>query len=199
VKIAYSPNKLIKLFWTFSLLVSFGLTAYLILQSILSYLSFEVYTTSRTIFETPALFPKITICNYNPFATRYSIDFLRGINKLVRDDIDMFNLTQLDQMNYTDKTKFFADIYSSASSVMLGKNFTDDQRKQLGHNLEDILIECSFNGDTCTTDDFSWKFDNYFGNCFVFNSGFNLSGHRVDLKQSRLAGSLFGLKIKVYL
>ncbi len=47
-------------------LASSGLCSYLIIELVLAFLSYGVNTTSRTLYETPALFPKITICNVNP-------------------------------------------------------------------------------------------------------------------------------------
>ena len=63
----------------------------LIRQLILSYLSFEVSTTTRTLYETPALFPKVTICNVNPFTTEYALEFLKEISHNFKSKIDIFN------------------------------------------------------------------------------------------------------------
>jgi hypothetical protein len=50
----------------------------------------------------------------------------------------------------------------------------------------------------CTHEDFSWKFDRYYGNCYTFNSGFNASGHVNDFKKSYVGGSMYGLQIQFY-
>ena len=62
LKIIFSTHKVIKIFWTLCLLVSIGLCAYLVVQSILTYLAFGVITTTTNIVENPKDFPKITIC-----------------------------------------------------------------------------------------------------------------------------------------
>ena len=77
-------------------------------------------------------------------------------------------------------------------------NLKDDEKKLLSHDFEDILISCTFNSQTCSVSDFVWKFDKFFGNCFVFNSGFDSSGNPVELKKSYVAGSLFGLSLQFY-
>jgi len=69
----------------------------------LSYLSFGVSTTSRTLYEAPALFPKITICNLNPFTTEYAMEYLRQINKEVNSTFDIFNDEQMSKLTYDDK------------------------------------------------------------------------------------------------
>ena len=47
------------------------------------YLEQKVTTASRTAFETPTIFPKVSICNVKPFTTGDSVEYLReGMNKI---------------------------------------------------------------------------------------------------------------------
>ena len=62
LKVLFSSKKTIKIFWIFSLIITNGLNAYLIIESILTYLSYGVSTSSKSLTEVPTLFPKITIC-----------------------------------------------------------------------------------------------------------------------------------------
>jgi hypothetical protein len=72
VKIFYSPHILLKIFlFTFSL-ASTVYPSYLAIQSVEAYLAYEVTTKSRTFYETPMLFPKITFCNLNMLTTAYA-------------------------------------------------------------------------------------------------------------------------------
>ena len=48
------------------------LASFLVIQTIVTYLNYEVLTISRTIYETPTLFPKVTFCNVNQFTTEYA-------------------------------------------------------------------------------------------------------------------------------
>ena len=66
-KVLFSSKKTIKIFWISSLIVTNGLNAYLIIESILAYLSYDVSTSSKYIAENPTLFPKITICKFEFF------------------------------------------------------------------------------------------------------------------------------------
>jgi hypothetical protein len=104
----------------------------------------------------------------------------------------------MSKLYYTDKSEVINVVYNAAISKMLSKTLTDTERKQLGHSLDDILYDCTFNNQPCSSEDFIWKFDRFYGNCFVFNSGYNQSGQRVDLKQSLLAGSTYGLSLSFY-
>ena len=199
VNMAYNPHIVTKLFWTIVLMATFGLTSYLVVMPIFTYLEFGVHTTARTIFETPAVFPKVTVCNYNLFQTEYAVEFLKETNREVAPYTDLFNQTQMAYLNYSEKNDLIKLLYKTATSKVLSPNFTDENRKQLGHSLDDILKTCWFNGEACSPDDFVWTFDTYYGNCYVFNSGFNSSGDRIDLKKSYIAGSVFGLQIAFYL
>jgi len=104
----------------------------------------------------------------------------------------------MSDLNYTDKANVVTTIYNAAISVMISKNLTDEQRKQLGHSLNDIMYSCSFNNQPCSSKDFIWKFDRFYGNCYVFNSGYNGSGVKVDIKKSLISGSLYGLQLQFY-
>jgi hypothetical protein len=77
-------------------------------------------------------------------------------------------------------------------------NLTISQRKLLGHDLDDILIHCEFNFVECNSSDFVWSFDEAYGNCYSFNSGFDSKGNKVDLKQSAFVGSDYGLYMELY-
>ena len=184
----------VKLFLIIFIFLSTSLAAFLIIETILSFLSYEVNTTTRVMQQTTSEFPKITLCNYSPFTTKDSIVFLRKINQETWPDIDVFDETQLNSLNYTFKSKVIYDVYNAANLAMF--KLTDDEKKRLGHKLEDILISCSFNGELCTHDDFTWKFDTFFGNCFVFNDPVK-SGE--PTKRSYIAGSLYGLAVQFYI
>jgi hypothetical protein len=99
-------------------------------------------------------------------------------------------------LDYNEKSSVMYDIYIAALYAML--NLSDDKKKRLGHDIQDILIDCKFNGGICNASDFSWEFDTFFGNCFVFNSGLNSKNEHVNYKRSQVAGSLFGLNLKFY-
>ena len=61
MKIAETRLISIKLFWVVCLVLANGLCFYLIVASFLSFFNYEVNTTSRRVFETPAPFPKVRL------------------------------------------------------------------------------------------------------------------------------------------
>ena len=80
IKIVLSRHILLKVFYVSFLLASTGFASYLVIQSIMNYLTYDVTTKSRIVYETPTLFPKVTICNLNKYATEFAFDLLQMNN-----------------------------------------------------------------------------------------------------------------------
>ena len=80
IKICQTKHQILKFFLLIFILTTSGICAYLIVDCIMTFLQFNVITTSRTYFETPSLFPTITICNYNIFSTDFAYNFLYKLN-----------------------------------------------------------------------------------------------------------------------
>jgi hypothetical protein len=162
IRIVLTPYKILKLFLIVCVLCSIALASYLVIHSIIEYYTYGVYTTTRTIYETPTLFPKVTFCNINPFTTEYAYNLYRN-------------------------------------GIYYGNDLSNEEKQKLAHDLDDILIECWFNKNSpCTASDFTWSYDEVYGNCYTFNSGFDSNGSRVDLKESNMAGPYFGLHLTLY-
>ena len=103
IKIFQSPYPFIKCYlFVFTCAVT-ALCSYLVIQSIMTYFSFEVSTTSRTIFETPTLFPKVTICNTNVFTTEYSFKVLEQISKEYNQTLNIFEPKQIENLTFEEK------------------------------------------------------------------------------------------------
>ena len=168
LKIILTPHLILKLFLLSFVIFSTTLTSYLVIESILAYFEYGVTTmlrvTTRTVYERPTLYPKVTFCNWNEFQTEYA-----------------FNQTELESWD--------------------GAYSTDDERKKLGHDLNDILISCSFNDHLCTPQDFTWSYNvewsnrfNNFGNCYTFDS----DGGNVDPRKTDLPGFEYDLRLELY-
>ena len=135
----------------------------MVIHSLIVYFNYDVSTTSRTIFETPTLFPKVTFCNINWITTKYA-----------------YNLTQ-NGVKWSDMQK------------------GQDKQKKLGHDLDDILLDCTFNNNQCNSIDFHWSYDETYGNCYTFNSGLNSNrSEQIKLKETSIGGPDLGLKLTLY-
>ena len=186
LKIFHSPHIHIQAYLLLFVLVTSALASFTVVQSCVSYFSYQVTTNARTIYETPTLFPKITICNLNMFTTQYALDFLTGIDgSILNLDTIPSNLTNAESnelVNY---------IFYQALNIAVTKNFTEQERQMFSHSFDDILLTCYFNGQLCTANDFIAVFDSAYGNCLVFNSD-------NKIKTSSVAGSLYGLQLQIY-
>ena len=149
-------------------------------------MEYNVITTTRIINETPAVFPKVTICNKNPFTSRNAFEFLSESNFL--------NMSRINETLNGDRTlanQYFARLRAGLFGQI--QNMPDEKKKKFSHDLNDTLLSCLFSYQPCNSDDFEWKWDSNYGNCFVFNSGFNSSGQKVELRKSSIGGNIYGL------
>jgi hypothetical protein len=188
----------LKIFWIICLLGCVSLCGYLVAKSFLTYLSFPVYTTTTLVNEVPTVFPKITICNSNIPTTEYAFEIIKEINEELKPNLSIFNQTQMSQIAWKDASNIFWSVFTEFHVRINSETFSDAYRKKLVHSFEDVLIDCSFNGQLCTSFDFIWKWDPVYGNCYVFNSGLNTSGSKVSYKESVLPGALSGLQLVAY-
>jgi hypothetical protein len=188
IKLFETNHISLKFFWTICLVIVNTLCFYMIIVSFIAFFDYEANTTSRRIFETPIPFPKITICNYNQFQTQYAVEFVKNSNP------DFFRKSNGETLNAEERKHFSQNAFDRSYSEMLRKNFSFEDRKKLGHILEDILFDCEFNNKPCSAQDFTWKFSNFYGNCYVFNGDI----HSNKIRNSFIAGSLFGLKLQLY-
>ena len=189
-----SPHLILKVFLFIFLAISYGLASYTIITLILTYFDYGVTTTVRTIYETPATFPKITICNVNQFTTQYAFELIQNISQENKIDVlDNKIFKNLDRYYKFLNANQFSNIAFGTINLM-----KDSDKQKLGHSLKDSLLSCTFNYKNCISDDFSWEFDPNYGNCYSFNSGFNSTGQHTELKQSNIAGNGYGLSLEIY-
>ena len=191
IKIYETPHASLKFFLLVCVLVSSGLCSHLIIQLFVEYTNYCVLTTQRTQYEMPAKFPKVIICNINPFTTKYSIEFITSVNRQFNPDYDIFNETQMNELNLNDKANMINDIYTLARFEMNGLN--ESEKRKLSHSLENVMQKCLFNFKKCSMNDFKWIFDPWYGNCWQFNAK-----NETPMKYSSLPGENFGLKMGFY-
>ncbi|CAF0914684.1 unnamed protein product [Brachionus calyciflorus] len=62
-----------------------------------------------------------------------------------------------------------------------------------------MLISCLYDNKPCDPNNFFQQKSFYFGNCFTFNSGKNLTGHSIPVLNSKRPGMVNGLKLKLFI
>ena len=145
IKIFLTPYLILKAFLFVFVVVSTSLASYSVIQSIMIYFSFGVSTTSRTIFEMPTLFPKVTFCNVNEKATEYAynISLTNGGSsteerKKFGHDLEdiliecLFNDIECDETNFTwSYDSNFGNCYTFNSGFDSHGNLTDLKQSTL--------------------------------------------------------------------
>ena len=194
LRIIFTKYLGLKLFWFFCLIICGSLCGYLLLQTLITYLSYPVYTTTSIVHEMPTLFPKITICNSVQVTTKFAFERIREINKEISPQVDIFNYTQISQLSLSAQEKIYWDVFNIFQARINGGALSDTiSRQKLVHSFDDVLVYCYFNFQQCKASDFVWRWDPLYGNCYVFNSGLNGS-----YRESVMAGALFGLQLAFY-
>jgi hypothetical protein len=112
-----------------------SLASFMVIQSIIAYMRFDVITTTRTVFEQSsfsssggggsgggasasvgggALFPQVTICNKNMFQTEFALEFLKNVSKerFPRLNIDAFDVEKVrEHMSLEQKEYLYKQIH----------------------------------------------------------------------------------------
>ena len=171
----YRPNYKIQFIWLVILLGSTGATFYFIAKSLIDYFGYEVVSKTNVVYEIPTQFPTVTFCDNNPFSTYEAQAYMESIGKInnISSDSSVVFLTQLNASN---------------------PSTSDDMRKNLGLNLGQI--SCTYDYTDCLND-LHWYWSFFYGNCYQFNLGLNLTNQNVDLKETYRNGKGFGLNIKI--
>ena len=188
-EIFYSTHLVLKLFLVFFLILAYVLASYTTLKLIFSYFDYSVTSSVRNLYENPATFPKVTICNVNQFTTKYAYKFMNNISNFTFENFPI-NATEFERLTY-------AFIIQQRANALIN-DLNDGEKKRFGEHLDDSLLSCTFNLRPCSPNDFSWHFDSNYGNCYSFNAGFNSTGSKQDPYVSFIGGSFHGLILDFY-
>uniref|UniRef100_A0A8C1NUM5 Acid-sensing ion channel 1C n=1 Tax=Cyprinus carpio TaxID=7962 RepID=A0A8C1NUM5_CYPCA len=143
LKHAFSPykSKTQRLFWLLAIFVCLGLLFTWSRNRILYLLSYPAVTKIYLVWSHNMTFPAITFCNQN----------LLRVSSLTKADLY--------------HSGYWMDI------MHLNHTFsTTEMIDRLGHQLEDMLLDCRFRGENCTHKNFTPIYTRY-GKCYTFNSG----------------------------
>ncbi|XP_077375705.1 acid-sensing ion channel 1C isoform X2 [Festucalex cinctus] len=176
LKFMFSPHKskLQRGVWAVAFLVCVALLLTWSRNRVLYLISFPVVTKIHMVWAHKMSFPAVTFCNKNVFRA----------SSLTRDDL-FHGGYWMDLMyaNHTLLEKSLVILKESHKQGLLSlldfngyarppryRVNTTEMMGRLGHQLEDMLLECRFRGETCTAKNFSTIYTRY-GKCYTFNSG----------------------------
>ncbi len=170
----------IRFMWLLCFIISAGVCGYSIFLSLSDYLEYEVVSQIKIKDENKIIFPIVSICNLNLFATPYSNNV----------SYFLFNTTF---PNYAQA------ISAKARSQSIIQNYGFN-RTNLGYHIKDFMINCQFNQIKCDLEkDFEYFYDLNYGNCYRFNSGTTINGTKVEQKYSYQSGISYGLDLELFI
>ena len=176
----YKQNCACQLVWILILLGSTSATFWIISLSIMSYLDYEVVSQIKVVYEKPTKFPAITICDNDPFTSKdaeglfYSLAYSSGAT-----------LSSINKVNHS--LNYLALMRASNPS------YGDTSRKKLGFD-KSLISYCTYYNTKCFND-MHWYWSYTYGNCWQFNSGFNMSNQLNGIKMASVEGQSHGFAL----
>lgn len=192
-----SSSVILKAMWFLFLITSLGCFTKFSVNSVANFLDHEVTTKIRRVYESPTIFPTVSICNKNKFTTDFGIETIKKIIRSFKSP-DLFNQDVLANMSLESRYRESDNTLVRVENAV--SEYSIEDKKKLGHSIDDFLIECKFDDIFCNiSKDFNWYFDSNFGNCYKFNTDHDSFGNRVELKKSSQPGKYYlGLKLVLF-
>ncbi|XP_043914086.1 amiloride-sensitive sodium channel subunit gamma-like [Protopterus annectens] len=201
-----SQHWLRKLVWV--IFVSFALCCALwqCTEMVLTYYTYPSYEKIMLVSSARLKFPAVTICNLNSFR-------LSAINKNFRmsSSLQDSGLDQTHRRNrshswnstldhYEEHIQYAGAFNKFASEFNL---LSDEEKVDMGHQLEDMLILCNFHGQECNESFFAGFINYKFGNCYTFNSqkATDIRGNPISpmVLNTTKAGFMYGLHLELFI
>lgn len=196
----------LRILWIICFILSLAYCMQIIIKSLFDYVKYDTNVSIKVIYDLPASFPAITICNLNAFNEASSSDYLD------KQAIDLECIFATNRTHYTIKKCFNSteniDVFSDYHLNQLKRVVANDQTvtanlSAFGFDLDkDMLVRCFFNNEVCSGFNFTqyWNADNgncncfelqlfcfivfigncFIGNCFTYNDGKNSPIRRIS-------------------
>ena len=156
--IARSRSKFNCSFWAISFLIFTGIMVYFITESIKIYFHYPTQTSISIIMQRAQVFPAVTFCNYAP--ARYDLVIGPLLNY-----INSNNVT-----NTSDPSTLTTEQYSLLGAFLQQQINAGHSVSHYFFSLDIMLMDCNYNGQTCTTNDFISFLSYNHGLCYTFNA-----------------------------
>jgi hypothetical protein len=183
----------LKILWAISWLVGVAITIYLLTSSVLDFFDYNVVSQSRNIQERPMTFPKITVCNMDPFVSTESITFLSNV---IKSNVEYTPILEsLGPKTDLELVNFFTIKTGSFESVALfeAQKANRSTKQTLGYSVNEFIPSCIFDDSVCPETSFEYHWNDRLGSCFTFNS------NRTKPLIVKGAGKLRGLQLELFL
>ena len=136
----------IKILWLLAFFGSLSFCLYYVILSFIQYFTYQTSINTQVYKEIPTEFPAVSICN------------LKSINITAFDEMGLssqYNLPwSLNMLQHLDPHSFMFYQKYLASSMVNNISYSIEYKKNLGFQLEKMLISCVFNSNPCSYTDF---------------------------------------------
>ncbi|XP_068051711.1 acid-sensing ion channel 4 isoform X3 [Anomalospiza imberbis] len=185
-------SRLRRLLWSLAFLASAGLLAGGTADRLHHLLSRPVHTRARLAWAPQLRFPAVTLCNPNRarflHLTKpdlYSVGEWLGLARENHSLVpEMLAVLEEDQRAWLTRLANYSRFLPPRRSERTMQSFFH----RLGHQIEDMLVECRFQGERCGPQHFTPVYTRY-GKCYTFN------GDRRNPRVTRQGGMGNGLEI----
>lgn len=148
-----------KLIWSFIILTSFSLCAFMISKSIMQYFEYSVTSRFRVESENEMVFPAISICNVNPWLTIQAYEYIKTYYE------DKYSMCFEYYQNLSDGIRSGQVIDDTDWLLYRTYDLSEDDsyRKSFGYDIREIITYCSYESLACDLDHFEWYYSPYYG------------------------------------
>lgn len=186
----------LKVIWLMLFFLFFGVSTYVIVKNLISYFQYQVSVSVSYATESPTNFPAISICNLNPFYAPRAQSYINSV-------LNSYNMTRFSNLTSIKQNETAFSLDATVLSTILtaaasDQNLSSSARKQLGFDIDTMLVSCWFNGVQCSSSDFYWFQSYKYGNCYMFNGGVNANNTAIDIKQVNNAGNGNGFEAEIF-
>ncbi|XP_071981568.1 epithelial sodium channel subunit gamma-like [Engystomops pustulosus] len=194
-----------RLVWLF--FVSFALCCALwqCTEMVMTYYTYPSHEKIMLISSAKLMFPAVTICNLNSVKLSSIKKSFAMATCLQDSGLELTHRRNRSHVNssseYPDETVQYNSAFNRFASEF--NQLPDEQKVEMGHQLDDMLIFCNFHGQECNASFFS-SFINYkFGNCYTFNSQkpIDYRGNPASTRPLNItkAGFMYGLHLELFI
>ena len=137
-----------------------------VINSIVCPVLVTCFEYSDLFYEVPSVFPAVSICNLNKFQNPISVS---AINQIITTFglQNEFSVNSLQNYNNLFNDYFYVQYETTMLTLLQFKKISNVSQ----YPLNQTLISCLFQFEPCSAADFEYYYDNYYGNCYRFNSG----------------------------
>ncbi|XP_039631297.1 amiloride-sensitive sodium channel subunit gamma-2-like [Polypterus senegalus] len=166
-------------------------------ELIVSFLQYPSQEKVTLVNSARVKFPAVTFCNLN----RLRKSLINSKYSFLKKELPFLDDSVHGHSNETNSQEALSHDYNRLGYAL--SRLSPEQQKEVGHQLEDMLISCNFHGKECDKSFFSSFLNHKFGNCYTFNSLVQMSNRgqlrRRDVLNATKAGFSYGLTMELFI